>query len=273
MSPQSPSLLSLCGRILRTPGELVDSGSDRQVLGRLAPQLLVVSVGAAVVFGAVVGSYRGGEQIAFAAVKMPLLFLVPLLVALPATAGLLVVCGLRPDPARLGVAGLVGMARTALIAAAAAPVLWLCYSLSPGYHLATAVLAATLLLAGLTGLPALLEAVSERSWRARAATLAGMLLLGLTIAQTGWVLRPFVARPRAEVTMLRPVEGDVLGSLARVPLAAAQIFVEYEPRKAQWRGSGEDRIDELAPEVPGRSGREASESVRSTERPVDEVAP
>jgi hypothetical protein len=131
------------------------------------------------------------------------------------------------------------MARTALIAAAAAPILWLCYSLSPGYHLATAFLAATLLLAGFTGLPALLTAVSERSWRARAAALAGVMLLGLTTAQTGWVLRPFVARPRAEVTLLRPVEGDVLGSLARVPLAAAQIFLEYEPRKAEWRSEPE----------------------------------
>jgi hypothetical protein len=239
MSPSSPSLLSLCGRILRTPGELVDSGADRQALARLAPQLLVVSIGSAVVFGAVVGSYRGGAQIAFAALKMPLLFLVPLLVALPATGALLTVCGIRLDPARLGVAGLVGMARTALIAAAAAPVLWLCYSLSPGYHLATAGLALTLLLSGLTGLPALMTAVSERSWRAQVAALAGVMLLGLTIAQTGWVLRPFVARPRAEVTLLRPIEGDVLGSLARVPLAAAQIFVEYEPRKAEWRDEPE----------------------------------
>ena len=43
----------------------------------------VAGFGAALL-GAVCGSYRGGIQIAFAAVKMPALFLVPLLVALPA---------------------------------------------------------------------------------------------------------------------------------------------------------------------------------------------
>ena len=37
--------------------------------------------------------------------------------------------------------------------------------------------------------------------------------LGVVGAQTGWLLRPFVARPRAEVSFVRPVESDVFSSL------------------------------------------------------------
>ena len=32
---------------------------------------------------------------------------------------------------------------------------------------------------------------------------------GAITAQTGWVLRPFVARPEAELTFLRPIDSDV----------------------------------------------------------------
>jgi hypothetical protein len=64
------------------------------------------------------------------------------------------------------------------------------------------------------------------------------VVLGLVTAQTGWLLRPFVARPTAEVTLFRPVEGDVFGSLARVPLAAVEVYQEYEPQRKHVLGGG-----------------------------------
>lgn len=241
MTQSIPSMLALCGLMLRAPRALVDLGGDREMLGRLAPRMLLIIVCSALVFGAVAGSYRGGVQIAYAAVKMPFLFLVPLLVALPAFGALMRIFDRPLGLVRLGFAGLVGMARTALVSAAAAPVLWLCYSLSPGYHLATALLAATLLGAGVAALPALFSAIADIDARARAAAALGIVILGLTTAQTGWVLRPFVARPRGEVALLRPVEGDAIGSLVRVPLAAADVYLSYTPERSSWRRDAEER--------------------------------
>lgn len=236
-----PSMLALCGLMLRAPADLVARGSHPKTIGAFAPRVLLIALGSALVFGAVVGSYRGGVQIAYAAVKMPLLFVIPLLVTIPALGALLRVFGLPLDKTRLGLAGLVGMARIALVAAAAAPVLWLLYSLTPGYHLATVLLAATLLLAGAAGLPALLSAVAERNSRSWAAAMLGAVLLGVSTAQTGWVLRPFVARPRGEVALLRPIEGDAIGSLLRIPLAAADIYLPYSPERSSWRSDIEEK--------------------------------
>ena len=47
------------------------------------------------------------------------------------------------------------------------------------------------------------------------------ILMGLTTAQTGWLLRPFIARPTAEVTFLRPIEADIASSLTRSTRSAA----------------------------------------------------
>ncbi|MEQ1569900.1 MAG: hypothetical protein ABMA64_29975 [Myxococcota bacterium] len=224
-------VLELCGEILRDPVAVVDRGSDRARFAVLAPRLLAITVASAVVFGAVTGSYRGGIQVGFAALKMPLVFLVPLLAALPASRAMYRVSGVELDPTRLGLAGLVGVARAALLAAALAPVLWLLYSLDLPYHLAVVVFAGMLALAGLPGLATLGRVIPGT---ARAAALGSVFVLGLVTAQTGWVLRPFVARPTAEVSLVRPLEGDITGSLLRSPLAALGVYLSYEPEVSPW---------------------------------------
>jgi hypothetical protein len=226
------NLLVLAGEALRDPRALVDRASRREALADLVPKLLALTIGCAAVFGAVVGSYRGGVQIAFAAVKMPAVLLVPLLVALPATGALYRATGAEVDGTRLGVAGLVAVARTALVAAGLAPVLWLLYSFGIGYHLAVVVLAGLLVLAGVPGLATVLRTMPGR---APLAALGAMVVLGVSTAQVGWVLRPFVARPTAQVTLLRPIEGDITGSLVRAPLAAGDIYLDYAPERSPWR--------------------------------------
>jgi hypothetical protein len=232
--PMDDSILATCGEVLRSPEAVVERGGDRAAFARLVPRLLGVTIFCAAVFGAVAGSYRGGEQIAFAAVKMPLVFLVPLVAALPATRALYQASDVEVDSTRLALAGLVGTARTALLAAGAAPVLWLLYSFGVSYHLAIVALAGVLVLVGTPGLFTVVRAIPGR---APLAALGAMLILGVVTAQTGWVLRPFVARPRAEVAFLRPLEGNVTGSLLRAPLAASEIYLDYEPARSPWRGS------------------------------------
>ena len=77
------SLLSLCTQVLRDPRSLVEQNDSPAGLARLAPSLLLLASGGAALFGAVAGSYRGGIQTFYAAIKFPIFLLIPLLLCLP----------------------------------------------------------------------------------------------------------------------------------------------------------------------------------------------
>lgn len=231
------SILPLTASLLREPEALVERCADPDTLARLAPRLLAVTCGSAALFGAVAGSYRGGAQVLFAAAKMPLLFLIPLVVGLPAVRALYEAFEADVRWPRLAGAGLVATARAAVLAAALGPALWLVYSVDPGYHPAVGLMA---LLLAVTGLPALgTVAKATPGGRSRwIPAVASLALLGAITAQTGWLLRPFVARPTAEVTLVRPIEGDVFGSLIRLPLASFDVYLDYAPERRGLLGEG-----------------------------------
>lgn len=229
-APADRSVWSLASRLLRDPQGLVDDADDPAALAWAVPRLVAVTAGSAALVGAVIGSYRGGVQIPYVALKAPLLYGVPLVVGLPAARALFAAFGAEVSWARLAVAGLAGVARAAVLAAALGPALWLFYSLGPGYHLAICAMVALLAAAGGPGLLTVARAVPAGRARVLGGA-ASLLVLGLVTAQTGWLLRPFVARPTAAVTLFRPVEGDVFGSLARAPLASAEVYVPYAPAR------------------------------------------
>ncbi len=215
-------LTTLTTRLLRAPDALV----DERDLERLAPALLTITALGAGTFGLVVGSYRGGVQLLYAAVKSPALLLVPVLVALPALHAL---TGGSVPWRRLALGGLVGMARAAVLAAAAGPALWLLYSVSPDYHLSILAMAVTLAACGLPGLAVVARLVPGK--QRIAAFLTTTLVLGLVLAQTGWLLRPWIARPTAEVSFLRPIEGDVLSSITATQRSARGQYSGWDARR------------------------------------------
>ena len=229
--------------LLRAPEVLVSGAQDRRRLMEIAPPIIAILVGSAAILGAVAGSYRGGVQVGYAALKMPLLFGIPLVVGLPAVHAIYAGFGCAVPWSRLAAAGLVGAARGAMLTAALAPMLWLLYSVSPDYHVAVTCLVLGLAVAGLPGLATIARSIPEaRTFRL--ASLVSLLLLGVITAQTGWVLRPFVARPTAEVTLFRPVEGDILGSLVRIPLASLGFYASYETNRNGLFGTGLRRTAE-----------------------------
>lgn len=223
-------VFSLVARVLRDPLEVVDSASDPVALRSVAPRLLAIAAAGAAVFGAVAGSYRGGEQVVFAAVKMPFLLWIPVALTLPVVRALWASCEVEVPWTRVAVAGLVAMARTAVLAAALGPVLWLLYSVRPDYHLSVLLLAGTLAVVGLPGLSVLARAMPSGGRRRGLAMAGSLFVLGLCTMQTGWLLRPFVARPTAEVAFLRPIEEDVFSSLgATTRSAVGDYSSDWEP--------------------------------------------
>ena len=210
--PTNATALTLVTEVLRAPLAVVDRIDTERTLATDGPRLLFTLVLAAAAFGAVVGGYRDATQAVFAGLKMPVLLLVPLLVVLPALRALWALCDVDAPYRRLAIATLVGAARTAVLAAALGPVLWLAWPLL-GYHDAVLAFAGTLALAGLPGLMVIGEAVPTGGSQRWLATTASMLLLGFATMQSGWMLRPFIARPTIDVTLVRPVEDDIFHSL------------------------------------------------------------
>jgi len=218
------NILSLISTLLRSPERLADL-SDEQ-LSSTIPELLGLLAVSSLIFGAVVGSYRGGVQLAYAAVKMPALMLLPAMLVVPAVPALWRAFGSDISHRRAGVLALLATTRTSMIAAAAAPVVWLMYSSLLDYHMAILALAGTLLASGLVGVGGVFPALPSRS--PMAALMATGALLGAVTMQTGWLLRPFVARPTAEVAFLRPIEADVFAGLIATTMSAVDVATPYE---------------------------------------------
>ena len=215
--------------VLRAPLSVVTD--KREELLTQAPALLALSAGGMATWALAVASYRGGLQLAYAPLKAPLLVWVPLAVCLPVMRVLFDPSGDRLTSARVGSAGLVGMARAALFAAAVSPMLWLWLSVSPSYHVAVVGMAASLGVSLLPGLWTLTTALrgERRAWMAQ---LICVGLLGAMTAQAGWVFRPFVARPTTDVTLFRAVESDVASSLLSTSAQAVGGSSSYESRPA-----------------------------------------
>ncbi len=254
ITPPPRSMLALTGTLLRSPSALIPSPSQPSApaLTALAPSLLGVTLLGAGVFGVVVGSYRGSIQYLYAALKTPLLFLIPVVIALPALRAFLAACELRIDWSRLALAALVASARTAVLAAAVSPVLWLFLSLHPNYHLAILAMAATLVLVGAPGMWTLTSCLPIGGRHRPLAHAATFALLGVLLAQTGWLLRPFVVRPRAEIAFLRPIEADVFSSLTHTGASVQGRYEGWEARGGGMLGREASDVDvELdAQEVP-----------------------
>src|SRR5262249_48556537 len=134
---------------------------------------------------AVVGSYRGGWQIAFAGLKIPLALLATLAVCAPAFHAVAAGVG-RPWPFRSIVALAVAAAgRSSLCLLAFAPALWLAMSFRLGYHASALAAALAYGVAGLAALGILVRGLggADANSGARHATTATFLMLFLADAR------------------------------------------------------------------------------------------
>jgi hypothetical protein len=206
--------LELLNRLLRTPADVArDCKEDRDLAALAATALLAITVGA-VLFGAAVGSWRGGPQIAYAALKLPLVTLGTLVVCVPAFYAIAAVFG-RPWCLRAAVSvTLAAGARFSLVLLAATPVVWLTINLGASYDAVKLVAALAYALGGLSALGLLLEGLGDAPGRVAAViTFIGVFLV--FGGQMAWILRPYIGTPgREDITMFtREREGGLAWQL------------------------------------------------------------
>jgi hypothetical protein len=180
--------------------------SDDDLLGLSRAMIATIVTGAAV-FGASVGAYRGGVQILYGAIKFPIVLLLTAAVCAPTLSALNSAMG-RPSNGRRDLALVVSaLAMTALVLAAAAPVMMLgTPNFSAGseggtlisYHSMALMLFGCCTVAGLAGLGLFWRGLSA-SGRAGRFGVAGALIIVFVLvgAQMSWTFRPYLVRPRS----------------------------------------------------------------------------
>lgn len=223
--------------LLREPDRFVEALSRAESspdAGAVMTSLTRVLVGAvafgAGLFGVVVGAHRGGLQVLYCAVKVPLILLVTLVVCAPPFVALARV-GALPLGARQVIALALGScARFALVLVGLAPFVWLMEGWSLGYHRVILSIVAVCAFAGIAAGKLLFTGLSRSGSAGVRVGMAFVALFGLVGAQTSWILRPYVVRPRTEhPPFVRALEGDLFDSLRHT----ARSSVVYSGARAR----------------------------------------
>jgi hypothetical protein len=162
-------------------------------------------------YGAVMGTYNVGSaerllQVAYSALKVPLLLLVTSLLCLPAFFVLNTVLGLRDDFREALQAILAGQAGLSVALASLSPVVRFWYFSNTGYaaaQLFNAFLFAIATIAGHLVMRRYYGALFARRPAHRVSLYGWVILYAFVGIQMGWTLRPFIGIPAKSVTFFR----------------------------------------------------------------------
>jgi hypothetical protein len=220
----SAQLFSLLDELLRSPQKVAERVQNREDLRPLVVAALAALLLGAGTFGAVLATSRGGLQLCYSAIKLPLAILITLCLSVPAFAAIARSLG---RPVELG--GMVGLclsaaARAALVLLAFAPAVWFALDRGLGYHGSVLL---SVVCYGLAGLSALRVMASGLGRDARGLCIllacAGVLLP--TGAQSAWMMRPFIGRPsQAEVPFFRHKESSFADAVYNSSRSAAGLY-------------------------------------------------
>jgi hypothetical protein len=201
--------------------------------------LLAVGCGS---FGLVLGWVRSPLQGAYAALKLPLAWLITLSVCVPAYYALLATFGSALRFRTICAAVLVATGRASAVLLALLPVLWFASVVLPntglGYHRVVSLAMVLYAGSGLAALSVMREALGRKSSLLLLCTSLFLLVAG----QSAWTLRPFVGRPADErVPFLRPAEDTFLSVVPRALRSSTDSYSREAPHESRRAPSANDR--------------------------------
>jgi hypothetical protein len=225
-----PSEFTTIDALLRDRSALldrIDAGTDLTALARTLALTLIV---ATAIVGATIGAFRGGLQIPFAAIKLPLVVLLTAALTTPAYSALAAAIYGDADLRRDATVVLATLTLGALLLSALAPVLLLAVFFGMSYHALALLFAATCLVSGLGGASLFWSAQQRRSTSGRW-LVAGIVMLTFASvgSQISWTLRPYLVRPRApEVVFIRAIEGSLFDAILQSSRSANGHYLRDE---------------------------------------------
>jgi hypothetical protein len=178
------------------------------------------------IVGAAIGSYRGGIQIGYAAIKLPLVLLGTAALSAPALTAIGASLGRR---ARLtGDLALVitSLAFGAMLLAACTPLILLGRAMDMSYHAMVLALTGMFAIAGLAALRMIVHALSLERGPGKHSAIAGLcIVFALVGGQLAWALRPYLVRPRTpDVPFVREMGDTLFDAIAGSIKSARGIY-------------------------------------------------
>ena len=201
----------------------IAKGSELAAIMRTMIATIAVTMA---IVGAALGSYRGGVQIAYAAIKLPIVLLGTAALSAPALSAIGAALG-RPSRLSADLAlVMAALAFGALLLAACTPLIMVGRALELDYHRMILATVAMFSIAGLAALRMVWRAVALEAapgWRTAVAGLC--VVFALVGGQLSWALRPYLVRPRTpEAPFLRDVEGSLFDAVTGAFRSARGIY-------------------------------------------------
>jgi hypothetical protein len=219
----SLGIVDLLLRDRRAFFEHLERSSD---LASIARALLLTVLAGCAVFGASMGAYRGGLQLLFSAVKLPLVVLLTAGVCAPALTGLLRSVNAESRFTRDLLLVLSALALGSMVLAALAPIVVLAELAGTGYHGLIVLIVGCCLIAGTCGLALFVGGLRRRKSTGLGIVVPlALAVFALVGTQMAWTFRPYVLRPRTqEVPFMRALEGGFLDSVKRSTDSARGVY-------------------------------------------------
>ena len=205
----------------------IRSGADIPAILRTMVATIALTMA---IVGAALGSYRGGEQIAYAAIKLPLVLLGTAALSAPVLTAIGRAFGRRTPLVHDLALVMCALAFGALLLVSTTPLILLGRALSFTYHemiLMTVVLFA---IGGVAALHVVIRALSIEhlrepmpGWRT---SVFGLCLVFILVGgQLSWALRPYLVRPRTpDVPFVRAKEGSLFDAITTAFQSARGIY-------------------------------------------------
>jgi hypothetical protein len=220
----SSQVLAVFDELLRSPRAIAErSRADGDLRPLFVASLAALVLGAGV-FGATLATSRGGWQLLYSGVKLPLAMLVTMLLVVPAFHAIAAGLGRSLRFSGMIALTLAAAGRGALVLIALAPLIWLSFDRGLSYHPGVLLASACYGLAGLAALDLVLKGVG---FDARGFLIVSLFagVLFATGAQTAWMFRPFLGRPSdVSVPFFRQRESSFWDALQQSSLASFGVY-------------------------------------------------
>ena len=204
--------------VLRNREQIFDDIANHRSLDRMIVAMLVMGALFGGAYGLTMGFHGGLRQAAVSAVKVPFLLVLPLLIAIPALYPFNALLGSRMRPIQTIAVASAGVATTAVLLVALAPLSVFFLLSGVSYSFLKLFHVAVFFVSGYFGAFVLydgLQAVAARVGPSQSLLLlqVWLCLYGYVGAQLAWVMRPFVGDPARPFALFRPIEGTFFKGL------------------------------------------------------------
>ncbi|MEL6381059.1 MAG: actin-binding WH2 domain-containing protein [Cyanobacteria bacterium J06626_18] len=212
--------------LLRDRTIFLDEVRDGQKVESKILSLIVASSLFFAIYGAIIGSSNGWQQMLVSTVKLPALYLLTLLICLPTLYFFDILFGSKVDFKQYTVLSLTTVSVISVLLFSFAPVTLFFLISIRDYHFFLLLNVAIFALTGFVGIKLFYNNVKtvmkfdEKTPKIRNQLLLFWLVLyGLVGSQLGWTLRPFFGAPGEPFQLFRNIEGNFYSQVVRSILA------------------------------------------------------